>query len=203
MSSLIKILFMAILFSFFSCEKEENIMKVYNCIIPNEDKCEFNIGDTLLYNCDDGTIDTVIIKNVEITTKRVTNSPNLFGNASVSYIDYQTITIKTFNNNWRDMLNSVINSPINDSICYRVSANANCSGRDPHSKIINGCDNHLNRVIADSEVIFDDKLLNFKYYTKVYYYKHNSYSFYWNLKYGIIRFTITIDGTTKVWDLEK
>lgn len=192
-----------LLFSFvliITCINEERLEEIVY-IIPVEDRCVFTPGDTLLYNCSNGSIDTVLVKEVDFQTERGTYT--FLGTAMHNYItETQSMVVETFNDNW--------NYEKINSRCFRINTSPKYDDYNvknfPYCKLFIGCEYQGSKFIVGSLTDYDEKIFSDKSYKKVYYESrgdmNNGFEIYWNLKYGIIRFVGVSNGTKLIWQLE-
>lgn len=192
-----------LLFSIFlsiACSKEKTLDEVVYAI-PMEDRCAYEIGDTLFYSCSDGTMDTAFVKELDFNTE--TGTYSYWGVDVHTYVtETQTLVIELSNDNW--------NFGVIDSRCFRINSKPKYDDINvdnfPWCEILNGCEYAGARVLAENLASIDEKTINTKTYKKLYYHSvgdgTNGFEFYWNLKYGIVSFKGISDGTELTWELE-
>jgi len=189
-----------------SCEKKtpEFFLK-----IPIEDRFIFKMGDTLDYRCSNGSTFKVVIKNYNFNTQTKI-SQDWFDNTHIDHTDLQTIILETFSNDWNVAIKNTLGSDGMDfePPCFIVNTLEGIwsSDENPGCWILNGCMIGGSAIIGESNVKFQEKTYNNRSYKKVYSdSKKNgkaSFTIHWNLKYGIISFESSIDGSYFKWDLE-
>jgi len=191
------------LFSFIlimACTKEKKLEEVVYTI-PIEDRCVFTEGDTLLYSCTNGSTDTVIVREVDFKTE--TGTYNSWGVDVHNYTtEIQRLIIEVLNDNW--------NYENIDSRCFIINTVPKYDDINvenfPFCDLLNGCEYGGARILAEKLADYDEKIFDEKSYKKVYYISrgdmNNGFEIYWNLKYGIINFVGTSNGTKLIWQLE-
>jgi hypothetical protein len=175
--------------------------------IPVEDRFIYNLGDTLIYKCSDGSADTVNVKDYRLWTT-TGSTTDMYGNEHIFERQLQRIIIESSSDNWNRILRIVLSGDDFIYHCYIIETIETVYDTDgnPFCWIINGCNYGGGLpIFAESNVKYPEISFNNNSYKKVYFdsrnLENNSYKIYWNLKYGIIRFESFTDGTLVTWDL--
>lgn len=199
------LLFVFLLGAFHAC-KDEDPDAYYQ--ISSEDRFVFKIGDTLYYDCSNGSSLKVTVMEYSFFTE-TRQSTDWFGGIHIHHYDNQYITLKTPSNEWNNAFKAIFGAPgISDfeSPCIMINTDGIPCNDYPASSIESGCD------LADASGIFYGCLRFYKIniHSKSYYHVYvdsfqvddNGCKMLWNLKYGIISLETTINDSTLVWNLE-
>ena len=187
------------------CELDDNkgITRTYK--LPEEDRYIYDMGDTLVYRCSDGSFDSVLVKVADFWTISG-NSANFFGGTTKYTADGCQISVEHFNDHWNNIL--IEDLEAYDSLnvynrCFTILLLADYHTNYPYTEISNSCIRHEGFYIAAGEVKFKELVINSRTYQKVYHEAIHGYEIYWNLKFGIIRIEYTQDGRAMVLDLKE
>lgn len=175
--------------------------------IPIKDRFVYSIGDKLTYKGIDGITNTFLVKDYLFWTESgiVTD---MFGGSHPWKRDQQRIIFESSSESWQKALSIIYASDSFASSCfiiYSINTIYDTTG-SPYCWLLNGCNFVSSPIFAESGVKSSAISFNNNSYQKVYFSSrnsgNNSFTVYWNLKYGIIRFESVIEGKQEIWDLE-
>lgn len=193
---------LALVFLINSCKEQEPKTVIKS--IPAEDRFIFNAGEQLLYHCNDGTMDTVRVNDVDFYTHSYTEN-DLFGNPWNYRIDHGRISLVIADTSWLRILHYACHQPEDCNECVNMETDSFLE-EVPTTHVYFGCESYGGLVFATGVLAMDEVLINGKLYQKVYSWNHvnsenNGFRMHWSLKYGIIRFEGEIGETLFSWDL--
>lgn len=219
MNYLLKNSFLAILlFGFSQCSKDNNVGTEYDLVIyriPESDKFIFGEGDSLKYNCNDGTYETIYVLSATYDFESLTfNSANIdfgFGGEEekITTFSYETfeIILESPDDRWKRYLEvEAAYGP-----CYRIFFKASpvdtlnshifkdCHERASSRSIASGKEDQSG---SNSRDYIQDTIFNETVFSNLHSYNlSNGCKIFWNLKYGIIRFESKYETSELSWDL--
>lgn len=177
--------------------------------IPVEDRFVYSKGDTLTYKCSDGTTNAVLVKDYQFWTQTPIGIETWYGGSGPWIRDRQRITIESLSDRWQKVLSVIWGNSLEISSCFIIDTSLRPydENGNPFCSLINRCDYADWFSAMDGSQCCAEQSFNGHLYKKLYYFnsflgvESNSYTVYFNLKYGIIRFESVIDGKQEIWDL--
>jgi len=140
MNSIYRIfLFLFTLLLIIKCEDSAVLKKHFK--IPEEGRCIFIPGDTLMYRCSDGSFDTVLVKEVKFWTEDGL-SDDWLGIKTNYSMDKCQITVEHFNDNWNNFLvgaEAVHDVVIVYNRCFTILGSARSDLDYPTTDVSNSC----------------------------------------------------------------
>ncbi len=185
-----------------SCKEYEPEVVVKS--IPEVDRFIFEIGDTLICNCNDASVDTLWVRESDFYTESWTEE-DFFGIERSYRIDHCKITLEITDTCWLRILHYACYEPEDCSSCVNIETSGFLEEK-PTTMVYFGCEPVGGLVFAESSVI-SSMYIDSRVFYNVYFCNYNrtpseGFRMYWTLKYGIIRFEGEIEDTLYSWDLE-